>query len=236
MTTRHRPLPSRRPTPEPATSLNGCDRRRHRPRSRGRRLHSRQRGRGIRGRFADFVGVAHAIGVASGTDAIEMALRACGIGSGDLVFTVSHTAVATVAAIERAGATPVLVDVEPGTYTMAPRELRACLQIAADRPAGGGPAGAHLWPAGRIVGPRRDRPGPWLAADRGLRAEPRRALSRQAGRIVRRSCLLQLLPDKEPRRSRTFCRDLYWFFRSVSPIQVGMERIPNRCSVFHARA
>ena len=63
--------------------------------------------------FADSMGVAHAIGVASGTDAIEIALRACGIGSGDLVFTVSHTAVATVAAIERAGATPVLVDVEP---------------------------------------------------------------------------------------------------------------------------
>jgi dTDP-4-amino-4,6-dideoxygalactose transaminase len=78
--------------------------------------------------FADFVGVAHAIGVASGTDAIEIALRACGIGSGDLVFTVSHTAVATVAAIERAGATPVLVDVEPGTYTMAPRELQRILR------------------------------------------------------------------------------------------------------------
>ena len=78
--------------------------------------------------FADFIGVAHAIGVASGTDAIELALRACGIGSGELVFTVSHTAVATVAAIERAGATPVLVDVEPGTYTMAPRELSRILR------------------------------------------------------------------------------------------------------------
>jgi dTDP-4-amino-4,6-dideoxygalactose transaminase len=78
--------------------------------------------------FADFVGAAHAIGVASGTDAIEIALRACGIGSGDLVFSVSHTAVATIAAIERAGATPVLVDVEPGTYTMAPRELLRVLQ------------------------------------------------------------------------------------------------------------
>ena len=86
--------------------------------------------------FADFVGVAHAIGVASGTDAIEIALRACGIGSGDLVFTVSHTAVATVAAIERAGATPVLVDVEPQTYTMAPRELLRVLQSPpAGRPA-----------------------------------------------------------------------------------------------------
>jgi len=55
-------------------------------------------------------------------------LRACGIGSGDLVFSVSHTAVATIAAIERAGATPVLVDVEPGTYTMAPRELLRVLR------------------------------------------------------------------------------------------------------------
>src|SRR5580704_422885 len=86
--------------------------------------------------FADSMGVAHAIGVASGTDAIEIALRACGIGSGDLVFTVSHTAVATIAAIERAGATPVLVDVEPQTYTMAPRELLRVLQSPpAGRPA-----------------------------------------------------------------------------------------------------
>jgi dTDP-4-amino-4,6-dideoxygalactose transaminase len=86
--------------------------------------------------FANFVGVAHAIGVASGTDAIEIALRACGIGSGDLVFSVSHTAVATIAAIERADATPVLVDVEPGTYTMAPRELLRALQSPpAGRPA-----------------------------------------------------------------------------------------------------
>jgi dTDP-4-amino-4,6-dideoxygalactose transaminase len=79
--------------------------------------------------FAGFLGVAHGIGVASGTDAIEVALRACGIGAGDLVFTVSHTAVATVAAVERAGATPVLVDVEPGTYTMAPRELSRLLRM-----------------------------------------------------------------------------------------------------------
>jgi dTDP-4-amino-4,6-dideoxygalactose transaminase len=86
--------------------------------------------------FADFIGVAHAVGCANGTDAIELALRACGIGSGDLVFTVSHTAVATVAAIERAGATPVLVDVEPGSYTMALQELSRLLQ----RPPPGRPA------------------------------------------------------------------------------------------------
>src|SRR5260370_7893058 len=56
--------------------------------------------------FADFVGVAHAIGVASGTDAIEIALRACGIGSGDLVFSVSHTAVATFSPIDPPPSTP----------------------------------------------------------------------------------------------------------------------------------
>jgi len=78
--------------------------------------------------FAAFVGAAHAIGVGNGTDAIELALRACGIGNGDLVFTVSHTAVATIAAIERAGATAVLIDIEPGTYTMAPHELSRALR------------------------------------------------------------------------------------------------------------
>ena len=79
--------------------------------------------------FADYIGVRHAIGVGSGTDAIELALRASNIGAGDLVFTVSHTAVATVAAIERAGATAGLVDVEPGTYTMAPHELSRALRM-----------------------------------------------------------------------------------------------------------
>ena len=78
--------------------------------------------------FANWLGVAHGVGVGSGTDAIELALRACGIGAGDLVFTVSHTAVATVAAIERAGAVPVLIDIEPGGFTMDPAALEAALR------------------------------------------------------------------------------------------------------------
>jgi dTDP-4-amino-4,6-dideoxygalactose transaminase len=86
--------------------------------------------------FADFIGVGHAVGAGNGTDAIELALRACNIGAGDLVFTVSHTAVATIAAVERAGATAVMVDVEPGTYTMAPQELsRALKATKSGRPA-----------------------------------------------------------------------------------------------------
>ena len=85
--------------------------------------------------FTSFVGTAHAVGVASGTDALELALRACGVGAGDLVFTVSHTAVATVAAIELTGATPVLVDIDPQSYTMDVD----CLQAALRHPPDGRP-------------------------------------------------------------------------------------------------
>jgi dTDP-4-amino-4,6-dideoxygalactose transaminase len=77
--------------------------------------------------FARYHGVAHAVGVANGTDAIELALRAAGIGVGDEVITVAHTAVATVCAVERAGASAVLVDIDPHTYTMDPAAARAAL-------------------------------------------------------------------------------------------------------------
>jgi dTDP-4-amino-4,6-dideoxygalactose transaminase len=79
-------------------------------------------------RFAGVIGVAHGIGCGNGTDAIELALRACGIGAGGLVFTVSHTAVATVAAIERAGATAVLIDIEPGGFCMDPTALERAVK------------------------------------------------------------------------------------------------------------
>ncbi|HLT78111.1 MAG TPA: DegT/DnrJ/EryC1/StrS family aminotransferase [Ferrovibrio sp.] len=77
--------------------------------------------------FAAFAGARHGIAVASGTDALIVALRALGVGSGDSVITVSHTAVATVAAIELTGATPVLVDVD-GCWTMDPAQLDALLK------------------------------------------------------------------------------------------------------------
>lgn len=70
--------------------------------------------------FAAYLGVGYSIGVGSGTEALHLALVACGIGHGDEVITVSHTAVATVAAIELAGAKPVFVDIDPVTYTMDP--------------------------------------------------------------------------------------------------------------------
>lgn len=68
--------------------------------------------------FAAYCGVDHAVGVGSGTDALILALRAIGVGAGDEVITVSHTAVATVAAVLATSATPVLVDVDPASYTM----------------------------------------------------------------------------------------------------------------------
>ena len=77
--------------------------------------------------FANYIGTSSAIGVANGTDAIELALRALNIGPGDEVITVSHTAVATAAAIECAGAKAVLVDVEPKSYTLNPLQLEECL-------------------------------------------------------------------------------------------------------------
>lgn len=77
--------------------------------------------------FAAYLGILHAIGVGSGTEALHLALTACGIRPGDEVITVSHTAVATVAAIELAGARPVLVDIDPVTYTLDPSRLEAAI-------------------------------------------------------------------------------------------------------------
>jgi len=73
--------------------------------------------------FAAYIGGRHCVGVGSGTDALVLALRAVGVRPGDFVATVSHTAVATVAAIELAGAKPLLVDIDPETYTIDPAKL-----------------------------------------------------------------------------------------------------------------
>ena len=73
--------------------------------------------------FAAYIGCRHAVGVGSGTDALVLALRALGLPPGTLVATVSHTAVATVAAIELAGLTPLLLDIDPAIYTLAPPAL-----------------------------------------------------------------------------------------------------------------
>ncbi len=68
--------------------------------------------------YAAFCGAKHAIGVGSGTDALQLAIRALGIAAGDEVITVSHTFFATVEAILYSGARPILVDVDPKTFNM----------------------------------------------------------------------------------------------------------------------
>ncbi len=68
--------------------------------------------------FAAYCGVEHAIGVSDGTNALQLALRACGIGTADEVITVSYTFIATIEAILLVGAKPVFVDIDPRTFTM----------------------------------------------------------------------------------------------------------------------
>jgi dTDP-4-amino-4,6-dideoxygalactose transaminase len=77
--------------------------------------------------FAAYCGTREAIGLNSGTSALHLALLAAGVGPGDEVITVPFTFVATVSTIVYAGATPVLVDIEPGTYTMDPSKLEAAI-------------------------------------------------------------------------------------------------------------
>lgn len=77
--------------------------------------------------FATYLGVNHLIGVGNGTDAIQIALMALGIGEGDEVICPSLTAAPTALAIMAAGASPVFADIDPRTYTLDPRNLNACL-------------------------------------------------------------------------------------------------------------
>ncbi len=77
--------------------------------------------------FAEFCNMPFAIGVNSGTDALTLALIALGVGVGDEVITVSHTALATVAGIVASGATPVCIDIDLDSYTMSPLCLKAVI-------------------------------------------------------------------------------------------------------------
>jgi dTDP-4-amino-4,6-dideoxygalactose transaminase len=84
-------------------------------------------GKTFESEWAETCGTRHAIGVANGMDAIEIGLRSLGIGPGDEVITTTMSAFASVLAIVRAGATPVLADVDPCTGLLARTSVEACL-------------------------------------------------------------------------------------------------------------
>jgi dTDP-4-amino-4,6-dideoxygalactose transaminase len=77
--------------------------------------------------FTQWQGCSHTIGVANGTDALELCLRACGIKTGDLVIVPTHTAVATATAVVRAGAEPLLLDVDPDSFNLNLNQLKQVL-------------------------------------------------------------------------------------------------------------
>lgn len=77
--------------------------------------------------FAAYCGAGQAIGVSTGTSALHLALLAAGVGPGDEVITTAFTFVATVATILYTGARPVLVDIEPATFTMDATQLEAAI-------------------------------------------------------------------------------------------------------------
>jgi dTDP-4-amino-4,6-dideoxygalactose transaminase len=77
--------------------------------------------------FAAYCQARYAIGVNSGTSALHLALLAAGIGPGDEVITVPFTFIATVATIGYTGARPVLVDIDPVSYTIAPEKIEAAI-------------------------------------------------------------------------------------------------------------
>lgn len=77
--------------------------------------------------LAAYCGTRHAVGVASGTDALELALRASGIGSGDDVVTSAFSFVAAAEAIATVGATPVCVDIDARTFTLDPAQAAAAV-------------------------------------------------------------------------------------------------------------
>ncbi len=88
---------------------------------------------GLEQEIADYCGVKHAVGVASGTDALKLAIKAAGVEAGDRVITTPFTFFASAGAIAIFGAVPVFVDIDPATFNMDPACLEAALKKSSRR-------------------------------------------------------------------------------------------------------
>ena len=78
--------------------------------------------------FSAWVGVRHGIGVASGTDALSIALQSAGLKPGDGIVTAANTAGATIAAVEAIGCVPILADIQPDTFNLCPESAKAVIE------------------------------------------------------------------------------------------------------------
>ena len=146
--------------------------------------------------FAAYCETDFAVGVSSGTEALALALRALEIGPGDEVIVPTNSFIATAEAVSAVGATPRLVDVDPDSHLLT-------AEIVADNlsPRVRCVIPVHLFGATVDLEPiLKLTTGNRHPCDRGRLPSPRRALPRSARRLTRRSGLLQLLPDQEPRR------------------------------------
>ncbi len=139
--------------------------------------------------MAAYCGVPHAIGVASGTDALALALAALGVGPGVIVLTTPFSFFATASAIVRLGARPVFADIDPETFNLAPAAVDRVLERAPGPVAGILPV--HLF--GRLapmdaLGTLAARHGCWLLED-AAQAVGARSAGRAAGAMGRAGCL-----------------------------------------------
>ncbi len=146
--------------------------------------------------LAAYVGVKHAVGCASGTDALLMALMALDIGPGDAVFTPPFTFIATAELISLLGATPVFVDIDPATFNIDPAKLErrskpskrmtlAIHPLTAGQAGRGGSAPAPSSPSTSSDSPRimtRSPPSPPATALRSSRTPPSPSAASTRGR------------------------------------------------------
>ena len=148
--------------------------------------------------WAAYCGVDHVVGLASGTDALQLSLTALGVGPGDEVVVPANTFIATAAAVVRAGATPRFADVSDDTLLMTADTLAAAIT-----PRTRAVIIVHLYgQMPDMAGLARHRSAGGNSRDRRRRAGARRGVGRPSRGILWRGGVLQLLSREEPGRVR----------------------------------